>query len=543
MANPSPSKSRAKERYDALVPDREPFLRRARECAALTVPYIMPPAEFSKTMSLPTPYQSVGARGVRTLASKLLLALYPPNTPFFKYVVDDLAARKVEEAVQQKGLRGEIEKALSARERAILTEAESAQFRPKAFTALQHLLVTGNFLFHVPRRGGRIRSFRLDQYVVRRAPNGDLLEIVTREAVSPGSLPPEARRLLGESEKKSPDTADKTAELYTHVYRTRDEWVIYQEIDDKKVPGSDGTYKIDEQLEWLPLRISEQPGESYGRPYVEEFLGDLDSLEGLAETIVAGSAAAARILTLVDPTGTTSLKAVTEARTGDVRAGNASDVTVVQANKQADLQVARQQVVDITQGLAAAFLMNQAFQRQGERVTAEEIRTMAAELDAALGGIYSFLGPEFQLPMILLFEARMERRVKAGPLPEGFAKPTIVTGIEAIGRGADQRNLKLFVAEILQVLGPENAFKFLNGVELMKRAAANYGIDTAGLIPDEDALQQQGTEQMLQQLIEQLGPNAINQAGGAMREVIKGQMAMAPAMAAGQPAPVPQGPQ
>ena len=36
-----------------------------------------------------TPYQSVGARGVNNLVAKLMLALFPPNAPFFRFALGD----------------------------------------------------------------------------------------------------------------------------------------------------------------------------------------------------------------------------------------------------------------------------------------------------------------------------------------------------------------------------------------------------------------------------------------------------------------------
>ena len=42
----------------------------------------------------PTPYQSVGSRGVMNLASKLMLALFPPQAPFFRLDVDDLVYKQ-----------------------------------------------------------------------------------------------------------------------------------------------------------------------------------------------------------------------------------------------------------------------------------------------------------------------------------------------------------------------------------------------------------------------------------------------------------------
>lgn len=510
----------ARQRYEALKAHREVFLDRARECAALTVPYLCPPAGFNATTKLPTPFQSLGARGVRTLASKLLLSLFPANTPFFKYSMDDLTLRALEQREgQQAGQRGNIERALAARERAVVQEMDGALFRSTAFVALQHLLVTGNFLIYVPPKG-RSRGYRLDQYVVKRAPDGSLLEIVVHDKVSPATV---ETRLVGKAKApKDRKTEEKNLDLFTHIVRDADGWVIYQELDGIEVPDSRGRYPLD-KLPWLPLRLSIQPSEDYGRSYVEEYLGDLDSLEGLVETIVEGSSAVARVVFMVRPGGQTNIRLVTKARTGDVIPGDPEDVGTIQAQKQADLGVARQQAQEIAQGLAYAFMLNTAIQRQGERVTAEEIRYMSAELDAALGGVYTLLSGEFQLVAVSLFSDRMEKNRKVPPLPDGMVQPTIVTGMEAIGRGADQRNLKLFVSEIIQVMGPELALKFIKPLEFLKRAAASYGIDTAGLIPDEEELAQSDQQQMLMQLVQQLGPQGIQQLGGMVQTQMKTQ--------------------
>ena len=47
---------------------------------------------------------------------------------------------------------------------------------------------------------------------------------------------------------------------------------------------------------WLPLRFNVVDGEPYGRGRVEEFMGDLKSLEALMQALVEGSAAAAKVV-------------------------------------------------------------------------------------------------------------------------------------------------------------------------------------------------------------------------------------------------------
>ena len=479
----------------------------------------MPPAGFGPNQTLETPYQSLGARGTRTLSSKLLLSLFPPNTPFFRYQIDDQALQKL---TQQDGMRGTVETALSAREKAVLAEMDSALFRPVAFTCLQQLIVVGNVLLHIPEEG-RSRAFRLDQFVVKRDASGNLLEVVIKEMVAKTALEPKVREAIADKIASAPHgsvSEQKDLDLYTWIIREGTMWKVHQEICNTIVPDSDGRYKLDE-LPWLPLRLSVQPGEDYGRSYAEEYLGDLDSLEGLVEAIVEGSAAGARVIFMVSPNGTTQMRVFAKARTGDVIAGDAEDVKVVQTDRAVDLSTARQQAQDITQALAFAFMLNTAIQRSGERVTAEEIRYMASELDDALGGVYTLLGAEFQLPAVRLFEKRMEHNRKEPALPKDLVQPQIVTGLQAIGRGYDQQNLKLFMSDIISVFGPELAMQYLDASEFLKRSAASYGIDTGGLVLSEEQVAQNQQQAQLQQLVQQLGPQAIAQLGGVAQTQMK----------------------
>ncbi len=155
----------------------------------------MPPSGFGDSTELATPYQSIGARGVRTLASKFLLSLFPPNSSFYRYAIDDATLRDL---TQQEGMRGEVEAALSAREKAVLLEMEAAVFRPAAFQVFQQLLVSGNVLIHIPDEGPA-KIFRLDQYVVRRSASGAVREIVVEE----GSTPTSSRKQLRTPSKRT----------------------------------------------------------------------------------------------------------------------------------------------------------------------------------------------------------------------------------------------------------------------------------------------------------------------------------------------------
>lgn len=151
--------------YHSLENQRWSFLDRGRTSSELTIPYIMPPDGHNYATKYYTPYQGVGARGVNNLASKLLLALLPPNAPFFRLVIDRYELDKAKQELGPEGgeqLRSDLEKALADVERSVSQEVEVEAFRVGVFEALKNLLVAGNTLLYLPDEGG-MRVFRLDR--------------------------------------------------------------------------------------------------------------------------------------------------------------------------------------------------------------------------------------------------------------------------------------------------------------------------------------------------------------------------------------------
>lgn len=496
----------SKGRYQHLVSLRDPFLTRARECALYTIPTLIPPDGASSTTKYKTPYQSIGARGVNTLASKLLLALLPPNSPFFRLTIDDFT---LQELTQQEGMRAEVEEALNQVERAVMNEVEASAIRTPGYAALRHLLVAGNVLLFMPPQGG-MKVFTLPNYVVKRDPMGNVLEHICVEKLAPSAMTPELRAFVLSTDEKQREGDMKDVEVYTHVKREKDKWVVHQEINGQIWPASRGSYPLDKSA-WLALRFIPVDGEDYGRSFVEEYLGDIKSVEGLSKAILQAAAASAKVLFLVRPNGTTSAKTLAQSESGDVKSGNAEDVTVLQVQKHADMRVALETRNQLVESLSFAFMLNTAIQRNGERVTAEEIRYMAQELESTLGGIYSNLSLEFQLPMVNRVMAQMEKKGKLPALPKGVVRPTIVTGVEAIGRGNDLNKLTQFLQGVAQI--PE-ALAALNVSDFVKRFGTSLGIDMKGLVKSPEEMAQMQQQAQMQAMVEKLGPNAINQIGG-----------------------------
>ena len=314
----------------------------------------------------------------------------------------------------------------------------------------------------------------------------------------------------------------KSYDLYTCLTTTDKGFVTHQEVAGVEVPNSRGTFKKDTNP-FIPLRFIRIDGEDYGRGFIEEYMGDLRSLEALTQAIVQGSAASAKVLFMVRPNGTTKSKDLSKAPNGAFVNGDSNDVSTLQVQKSGDFRVALETMRMINDRLAAAFLLNSSVQRAAERVTAEEVRFMAQELETALGGVYSILSQEFQLPLINLLLDILVKEGKMPKMPKDSVKPTVVTGIEALGRGQDLNKLATFL-QYLQPLGAEVIASEMNLNDYIDRLAASLGIDTSGLIKSaEQKAQEQAMQQqmMQQQMLEQA---AMGAAQSAAPQIAKGAM-------------------
>ena len=496
----------AEQIYSVLEGRRHSYLDRARQCSKLTIPYILPDEGFGANSRLNTPFQGVGARGVNNLASKLLLALLPPNISFFRLQVD---TNKLQQEGAPEEVVSEIDSALRKVEDAVMDEIAKERYRVVIHEALKQLIVTGNCLLYLDPDGG-MRVFRLDRFVIERDPMDNVLTIATKETLNYEALDEDIKAAI-QKPQDSGGGDGGNVNLYTALCKYGDDWMLKQDINGVVLPET-GTTFPDDKNPYIPLRFSRVDGENFGRSYCEEYLGDLQSLESLTRAIVEGSAAAAKVLFLVNPNGTTRHKSLSESPNGAIVQGNAGDVSTLQLNKFNDFRVASETINQIKDRLAQNFLLTSSAIRNAERVTAEEIRLISQELNAALGGIFSLLSNDLQAPLLSRLMSVMEKNKKLPKLPEDLVSPVIVTGLDSIGRQGDLNSLDSFLLGSSQVLGPEAIANFVNVPEYIKRRATALGIKTAGLIKTQEQIAQEQQQAQLMALSEKLGPAGIKAA-------------------------------
>ena len=460
----------ARTRYDSLASERSQFLNIAQDAAKLTIPYLIRGEEEYNygAKNLSTPWQSVGAKGVVTLAAKLQLALVPPNTSFFKLQVNDNMLGEVEPQVKT-----ELDLSFAKIERTIMDSIAASDDRVVIHQALKHLVVAGNALVFMGREG--LKLFPLHRYVLERDGNGNVIEIVTKEKISKKLLPDFEEVLNIELDSDENEDVD----VYTHVKRDNNRFLWHQEVNDKVIPRSVSKAPIDANP-WLPLRFNTVDGEPYGRGRVEEFMGDLKSLEALSQAITEGSAAAAKVVFVVSPSSTTKPQTLAAAGNGAIVQGRPDDIGVIQVGKQADFATAYQMMQTLEKRLSEAFLILSV--RQSERTTAEEVRMTQMELEQQLGGLFSVLTTEFLVPYLNRKLNVFQKTGEIPKLPKGIIQPTIVAGVNALGRGQDRESLGQFLTTISQTMGPEATQRFINPEEVIKRLAVAQGIDILNLV-------------------------------------------------------------
>ena len=116
-----------------------------------------------------------------------------------------------------------------------------------------------------------------------------------------------------------------------------------------------------------------------------------------------------------------------------------------------------------------------------------------------MGGLYSQLTQELQLPLVKRLVFILQRTNKVPDFPRGedgesLIHPKPITGMEAIGRGDDRNKLLEFIEASRNALGPEVLTQYINMEEALRRLAASSSIDTTNLVKTPEQLQQEADD-------------------------------------------------
>nr|DAQ74805.1 MAG TPA: Head to tail joining protein [Caudoviricetes sp.] len=448
-------------------------------------------------------YQSMGAVLVNNLTAKLCKLLFPVGLSFFKLKDTKELTRFLASLDAKRRSLTEIENTCSER---ILLNAGYAQLHQ----LIKTLIVTGNAL--VVRKDNKLVVYTPRNYSVLRDADGTVLDTVLCEQISYDRVPEDIKAFINADGKEPRDTVD----LYTRVRRIKDgRYRVSQQIEGHDV-GEEVIFAHN-LCPYIPVAWSLVNGDSYGHGLVEDLAGDFAKLSCLSEALAKYEIDACRVVNLVKSGSGGDIDALAEAEIGEwVQA----DPDAVGKTDAGDANMIKNLLVDIEQiiqRLSIAF-MYASNVRDGERVTAEEIRTKVAEADQALGGVYSQLSEALHKPLAYLLLAEEDPKIQAAIIA-GKVKFEILTGTAALGRGNDTERL-LNSIQILGVIIPAmgQLSKRFNTEAVIDMILTNNGVTLDKVMKSDEQLEQEAQEAQAQMQAMQQQATALDasQAAGGM---------------------------
>lgn len=487
--------------YTSKLGDRRPYEDRAQAISQVSLPYVFRVegadggTDLFKSVS-----QSFNGRQINNLKAKMGMALLPPATSSFRLKPDALAMVELfqgNEAAVEK-----VRQQLSLNTDAINSEIENQQIRSSLFDMLLQQIVVGSVIIEKNYRKG-ITIFPLRSFVVDLDSQGEPLAmcIVEKLKMLPEGIVPKETK--------------EEYDLYTLLALDKDtnKWIMKQDIDGEMV-GKEQSFSDYDDLPFRYFGWNWLQGDAYHRPFAEDYFPDMEQVDKLARLNTEGSIISAKTVIMVNQRGGRTRKSdLVTASNGGVIDGSAEDVTAFQLNKNFDFQVSNEREAVLKRELMANFLDTGSVQRDAERVTAEEIRVMAQQLEAStLAGVYSKMALKWSKWIVTKVMNELNIKFEAVDVD-------VLTGLDALGRSQEAQKQDGFMQRITAL----QLNHWIKESEVIQRYASFDGINTVGLIKTTQEVQEEQAAAAKQQS-EQLAAEELSKASGkGAGEALTGQ--------------------
>lgn len=465
------------DRWAALDGIRGDIKFRCEQYAKWTIPSIFP-EDYSSTATTEQQYSSdaIGARGLNHLSNRVVTTLFRPQGPFFRLALPIGAYNQIQAATKQGSEElanavNELEDQLSSKEREAMEQMDMVQYRPSAVYAAGLLICTGNALvFHPPN--APIVVYSLRNYVVQRDISGRVIEMMTRDMKAFSTFNKSVQETLRVGKKHEYED-DTNVTVYTRILLKEDgKYHITQAADDVNLHIGNASYPA-KTLPWVVLTWKLQNGEDYGRGLVEDYAGAFHALEVLTQSLVNISAIMGDIKFFVDPASLINIDDVNSSRAGSYHSGKPDQIGTAQMNKYQDAQFIASMIERYEKQISQGFMLLSGAQRDAERVTAEEIRRDANELETSHGGIYSRLAYQWQLPTAYI----MLDRIGFDGLDYGI-EPKIITGMDTLSRQGELENWAMWVQALAMLESvPEDVRRAINPIKFAQVMGRNVQVN------------------------------------------------------------------
>jgi len=143
-----------------------------------------------------------------------------------------------------------------------------------------------------------------------------------------------------------------------------------------------------------------------------------------------------------------------KSKNGDFVAARKEDISPISGGNPDGVQVADSFLQRVERRLSMGFLMQSAITRNAERVTAEEVRMQALELETSYGGVYTGIAKDVQGPVALWSLDRAGVDITGSGL-----QATVITGLDALTRNAELESLRAAFSDMALTAGLPEAMQ------------------------------------------------------------------------------------
>lgn len=486
---------KAARHWSELDNKRRSLLTRWERYASYTIPRVcLPENHNEKSDEVKHDWQSVGAQAVNHVVNKLMLTLFAPSRPFMRLEISAEARSQLGEQVAEE----DIDDILATGERKAVKVMDSrGDVRPALGLGVLNLVTLGNACFKFPeKKHEKFRCLYARDWAVQRTGAGDVLRLVIREKYSFGELEEKVQQAY-----RTHRPGKRDDEMVTHyvviIRNGKGGYEVKQYVEDHYLgPDFDGAYKDYATLPYKVITWQLADNADYGSGLVEDYAGDFAAVSAMSEAEVKAAILACEFRWLVNPGGMTKPEDLEQSENGAALPGIKDDISPLSTDQGQNLQTIAGVLEKYITRIGRGFLLGSAVTRDAERVTAEEIRMQATELETSLGGAYTRLAVEMQTPLARFLLAEVDIKVDGKAVDM-----SIVTGLDALSRNGDLEALRQALADINLVNTlPPQAQDRLNLGAIYSTILNGHGLPAGKYVKSE---QQVSTEQQARAAAEQ----------------------------------------
>lgn len=477
------SKDSIKEKFDVLKQERSNYESTWELCAQYTLPEMYLSEEVRSKGIDPEDTlvgDSGGAELLSNLSGQVMKWAFPAKGAFFRY----MAKEGSELANLTKSKRNDI---LLRLEESAMQALKDRMFSSVSLDILIGMLGLGNVVYLVPeKKGNAIQVFDLNDTVIKRSPSGIVTDIIIRECYEYRFIKDTYKKQITVKEYNDYDIV----EVYTHVSLNSDKkYEVRYAIDTEDLPYN-GNYFTEHTCPYRVSALNPKKNTNYATGIVQRYLALIHKSSVYSDTATDTAVSGSLLNWLIKNGSAIDPEEFSQREQGQAFYGQKDDVTPIMADVSKHLQLTDIAHNKINQTLHRVFLMFSAIQRDAERVTAEEIRTIASRLEESHTGLKSTIGDTLQRPLAMLALHLIDDK-ELNQYKDSI-DVYVVSALEAMSRNAEQDNLLVTLNDtsILNSVSPQ-VQEVLKTNKVIGDIFSNRGYQSSEYIKTEEEVMQE----------------------------------------------------